>query len=743
MTKAMRAELACVVLFTVFGMISQLKLWKIVKERREKTATARLERNQQTEREGEESGRRIEDDFSIERSQWEATYGDKIRQQDSAIGSSMVSSKTSTSLKEKTSAYDSVEMVPISKGGVTKSASGKGPMNPSVTITVLQEDDIQQIDNEGNPVPMNRGLSTMYPATPNNPVHSSRNSSEGMSPNGVPRSFSTSSRRASARSPPLVVPLPFKIPQEEDAQSEKGDHDSVSAVPDSVQDSLPNNRRFSKRLSGSALKRFSANRNSQLETDSEEAMMIPHIEDDRSSLAATLDDSDGGMSLPEVSPPQSPRHSIVDVEPNAISAGVEGSPPKGTSNLKTPAFIISDTDIDSEGRQDDRKIEEEGITANNEAGLSTSTRDGIRQSLTISTNPKSGTLRSERSSLSSPTLRSGTVLSATKEDDGKIQPIGSAGPSVAELHVENFQGALPEKLSKVALSYRTNEWAKHLSTAEIPEAYDVVEPASPGVQLDPSSDERAVPVSDEILQPLMAQTASRRVSTESNVHQNSNLIHSNSNFSSTSQIENPHSLSRTPSGLASGAVSPLPVALSPKPSSTLMGKRESLIRNRVSTQSFTPLPTKLAATAVDQENMTLAQRRRLLQQPRAPSASQQWRQSSQAIQEQGQPLNSRPTKRASSSGLDQTKREVALAGWRESIRQDGAVTPVQTRTVSEENRRAAMLNERRNQEMEKQKRELAKQQRESVMDMQMRSGAMLEAHRDAMRRMQASANKKL
>jgi hypothetical protein len=64
-------------------------------------------------------------------------------------------------------------------------------------------------------------------------------------------------------------------------------------------------------------------------------------------------------------------------------------------------------------------------------------------------------------------------------------------------------------------------------------------------------------------------------------------------------------------------------------------------------------------------------------------------------------------------------------------------------TASKEDRRTAMLNERRNKEMEKQKRELAKQQRESLMDMQMRSGAMLEAHRDAMRRMQASANKKL
>ena len=170
-----------------------------------------------------------------------------------------------------------------------------------------------------------------------------------------------------------------------------------------------------------------------------------------------------------------------------------------------------------------------------------------------------------------------------------------------------------------------------------------------------------------------------------------------------------------------------------------MGKRESLVRNRVSTQSFTVLPTNVAA---EQENITLAQRRRQLQHQKPPSASQQWRQSSQGVQEQGANFDSHAPKRISSSA-DPNKREVLLAGWRESIRQDGAGTPVQTMTASEENRRAAMLTERRKKEMEKQKREIAKQQRESILETQMRSGAMLEAHRDAMRRMQASANKKL
>lgn len=250
-----------------------------------------------------------------------------------------------------------------------------------------------------------------------------------------------------------------------------------------------------------------------------------------------------------------------------------------------------------------------------------------------------------------------------------------------------------------------------------------------------------MPVSDEILQPLVAKTSSRRESTESNVYGNSNLIRSTSNFSRTSQMEHPYSVSRTPSDLASGAVSPLPVVLSPKPSNTLMGKRESLVRNRVSSQSFAPSSPNLPATAADQENMSLAQRRRLLQNQKPPSASQQWRQSSRALQGQTQDFNSHQPKRASGSGSDPDKREVLLAGWRESIRQDSP--PVQTLAMSEESRRVAMLNERRKKELEKQQREMAAQQRASMMDNMMRNPGMLDAHRDAMRRMQASANKKL
>jgi hypothetical protein len=79
------------------------------------------------------------------------------------------------------------------------------------------------------------------------------------------------------------------------------------------------------------------------------------------------------------------------------------------------------------------------------------------------------------------------------------------------------------------------------------------------------------------------------------------------------------------------------------------------------------------------------------------------------------------------------------ADWRENIRD---VTPPQTAAYIAEQQRAALLNDRRQKEIERQQREAVQQQRASMMDNMMRSGQMLDAHREAMRKMQANANKR-
>jgi len=80
-----------------------------------------------------------------------------------------------------------------------------------------------------------------------------------------------------------------------------------------------------------------------------------------------------------------------------------------------------------------------------------------------------------------------------------------------------------------------------------------------------------------------------------------------------------------------------------------------------------------------------------------------------------------------------------LATWRESMRRDVAMTTVPQATV--EQRRADMMMERQQSRLGKQHKEVEQAFRDEAMDKAMRRGDMIEAHKEAMRRMQAGANR--
>ncbi|KAF2463729.1 uncharacterized protein BDR25DRAFT_245067 [Lindgomyces ingoldianus] len=716
-TKALRVEIACVILICAFGLVSQLRLWKLVKERREKSAAARLEQTQNLEREEEELGRKIEDDFTRERAQWEATYGDKSLQQASLVDSSNSSfPKTSTSIREnRHSGSDSVEMVDLStqpsgiKTSVSRPSSKQVAVGSSVTVTVLQDDEIQEIDAEGNPIPLKKRDSKRHSgmtATPNSARGSVEIKSAGL---GLPRTASTrSSLQSSVPPPPVVVPLPFTTPKEEDDQSQDSDNTSTSALPESTTEPLQNVR-LSKRFSTtSARKRISTGRYSD-NSESREALIIPHIEDDRaSSVAATLDDDDDDVSLSEYSGSQWPSES------------------KLVEQTSHPAVSAQD-EIQS-------PVEEQaGHSAEQVEARDVATPIGIasRQSLTVSTDPQPGANRVKRESLSSRRRRSGTSKKSGSP----------SGSSQTESHVGSLKkGALPDKLSKVALSYRTNEWAKHLDAAEKPDLDELPEPESPGVAIEHGFKEAAAPVNAELVKPQpqpqpITYTNSKRGSTGGIPRSTSQpklrtLRNTSTPLLSQTLVESPIE--------EMAGTNPNPI-VSSMPSNTLMGQRESLVKNRITSQPLAPYASapNLRMRAMNQENMTLAQRKQLIQSQKPPSASQPRRQSGWAVGGQSQAFDSHQPKRE--SGIDQGRREAMLASWRESMRQDTA--PIQAVAISEEARRAAMINDIRQKEMEKQQQTVAETYRDAMVGNMMRSGEMMDAHREAMRRLQANANR--
>ncbi|KAF2004553.1 hypothetical protein P154DRAFT_46282 [Amniculicola lignicola CBS 123094] len=800
MTRGIRVELACVPFFCMLGIISQLRLWKLVKERREKRAAADLEREQTLAQEEEALGRRIEDNFARERAQWEATYGDKsASQHDSAVDSfATVTPKTSTSEREKGDAYGSVEMVALSpkllksekpKTGMTRSLSNNISTGATVTVSVLRDDNIQEIDASGNPISSGKQL----PSPPSQSTESSVRPSIDIPTQNVSRTVSMrGSLRASVPPPPVIIPLPFNVPKEDDAQSQDGDNASVSAVPESVRESVQDGRRFSTRFS----KRFSVNRGSRNYHNSEEAL-VPHIDDDRaSSIAATMDDANDDMSLPDLTPPQSPTIKHVgpaadfptpanQVEPNSepkeaviedqISSETPEAPEQEIQKAKTGATVQSSNAVKSHSRG---SLIPEG------------------QSLTMSTDPSG--VQSKRSS----TRPSDMVDSSVVEEGEKSQQTKSVRSGPASLSSRmgsqpaGLAGSLPGKLSKVAMSYRTNEWAKHLEMAEKPDVDDLAEPESPGVKLQHEAMELPPSVPEGVMQPApVTKPKAKRASTGSN-HGNSGQLRAASNPGRYSQMgmASTTTLSRNPSNAVpitafppAGHSRPASVRIlrsastpmlqqpltsptteipsgktSPGLGNTLMGKRETLVRNRVSTQSFAPYASSpnlpqgsspnmpyasspnlayassphLVGGGID-DNVPLSQRKQMMQHQKPPQASQPWRQSGLGVGTALPGFDSHQPKRR--SGSNNGRREDLLAGWRESLQQPAA--PVQRIVMDETAIRVGLLNERHQKEMEKQQRAIVLEQRDAVVGSRMRSGEMIDAHREAMRKMQAKANK--
>lgn len=706
-TKNIKAELAGVVIIAVVSIVSQMRVWKMVKEHRVKTAAQQLERQADQDREEEEQGRIVEDNFQKERAQWEAAYGNGQNVPEASIRSSTSDPKDLTFVQEKeVSPNDSAVTVNM-PAGMMQSASNNTKSGATVTVGVLDDDAIQQIEPEAHAAENEKAL-LKAPKDDSKPTLVKSNS---LRPTAPPP-------------PPAVVPLPFKVPTEEEAHSDN-DNTSVSAIPETDHDvEVPG--RLSKRVSDVSAMRQRISRD--IAASQEALIGTRGDEDDRaSSIAATLNDDLDVLSVRSLSPVESP-------------IGTEHDNPFEKPGLK---------------RQDSDTVPDRKSVAN--------TVDVVK-SLTTSTDPKTADSPKEQSF----ERRADTVMSSSKASSEKYSKSTKSDELSQGSQLEQggsqvgspTENVMPEKLSKIALSYRTNEWAKHLETAEKPDYEDMFLPSSPGVMLADGSEEKATPVSDELL--YESKRESRRMSTGSRTQRNSSqgLRRNTSTFSQESLV-NQRSLTHSPSIASPQVLSRSNSAvrldtLSPLPSNTLLSKREGLIKNRASALTLTPqMSSPNLSQRGDDEDMTLAQRRQLLQQQQLspslshqpslrspgrtpPSTSQKWQNKAWAAKGAPTGFDSHQPKRSSSAQSEQ-KREQLYAGWRDTMRD--IAPPQQTAAHVVEQQRAALLMERRQKELEKQQRDMMQQQRASQMDSMMRSGQMIDAHREAMRKMQANANR--
>lgn len=482
LTRGIRVEQALTVILALVGVISQMKLWRVIKEHRAKKDEERAQAEAAHHEHEENVGREVERANALERRQWEAAYGDPkssasvdvspdsaVGDIDSEKGRSGTMVTASTTRCSRIEEVDGIEMaeIPITQGteGNHWEAVELDGTEPEITpkSRTAREKSLDR-DGDGNgrdnvrvSVDELDGTSSTGPTESKKAVWLVGEDGEARL---VARDPAEQSRSIPTTPTPNVVPLPFKVPYvEADARSDD-ERSSVAAVADDegglLETRAMGSKRssFAKRLSaGSAdlFRRMSQPMGKQVEAaahgnrDSTEGFAAS-TKDDNESLAATLDEtSDGGDYATPLERPfkMEIKAELADsgAQDEHLAVPVETTPEKAVSDAAVSTEAISE---EQNGAQKEPAPAEEKSVS--KAGKS------------VETDTESG------------------PASLTKD-------------------------RLPRGLSKVALTYRTNEWAKHLSNAEMPPPEEQqilsVSEAQPGETME--EEEQAVPVNVEEL----------------------------------------------------------------------------------------------------------------------------------------------------------------------------------------------------------------------------------------------------
>lgn len=811
LTRGMKVEIAAIIIIFLAGIVSQMKLWKVIKERREQRASERLQDERTMEQEEENVGRRVENAAAEDRSQWEAVYGNKER--DKAAGGSIrdsgvgdMESQKKGPRSEVTSVRRSDEEIEMSDiptpapSGLVMTSSGQE--GGQVTVRVARDPETPQLlDENGNTIdsdPNGRNYSSAPGAT-----QVSLNSDKiwVVGSDGAARLERRPSKRDSKRISgsvaPEVVPLPFKVPEgdvEDDRSSVATFADDEEGFHKRRSKHLSVGSMLMRKLSGKSAKSAKSHRDSKNFTSGEgmstDDLVIPRgIEDDRaSSIAATMD----GLSDDDM---RSVRSSFDHGPDTTESARPDDSPvPSPTEEQKSPA---KDQELAiSEEKSATRPVSAATVAtdilepATKQEEVSQEQIATKRKSLTFSTNPKSET----------------QSTSEKVRDDVEKQTVAPSVISAVESKPASItKDRLPPQLSKVVMSYRTNEWAKHLSSADAPELDELKLAESP-VEKEPKV-EVAAPVNVEELQQTAENTAPRpasRAASQMSSYGPTALTRSTSSLSKAPpQVGAPrdnhfppqtqdNNLNRSTSQLSlnslnvprgfrssSGPLIPQQIVESPieedfssqypgmqpngkfqnsipfGPSTTLLGKRDSMLRSKTSysanhaTLATTPEFPQTAQSAsrvnseagslynypntnaiIDDDEMSLSARRDLIRGSSFVQAEQSF--SQPVLYDSHQP-------KRQSSAPHPMVREQQLASWRASVQQDLKSTAIPKHTI--ERSRSALWQERQAEEQKRMMEERKRGERDSKFDERMRRGDMLDAHREALRRMQATANR--
>ncbi|CCE27979.1 uncharacterized protein CPUR_01453 [Claviceps purpurea 20.1] len=500
-TKGIRVETAAIVFIFLVGIISQIKLWKIVREKNAKRAADRAQEKQSLEREEENVGRQIEELNARERQQWEVVYGNGTA--DSTTDSRATNDSENRSEKRLRPRYvvpnekptaKIIEMVAMSDSDQSTHGPDRGLIAAEdaeeckVTVRVAADDipesatdvDGETLDEKANLKQEAKDFSD-----------SNRNSR-----------YTTWSRRVSQAQTmteaPEVVPLPFTVPETSDVRSDE-DRSSIATFAEDDEAAafavprkhvslsrrlskgsvslLRNLSQVSERTGGGACA-------SDAGRSTEELVMgnFCQPEDDERSLAATVDEeSVSGMDVLSLVEEAGQSNSTAETEfaqgnieihaqlgKNDDELHDHVGPQEGAAKSQPVSVIVSEP-VSVVGQEQPPDLHKDSARV----------RESQRDKEQVAE-----------------TCRDPTLNSDTTQPYENPKSVTSASSTLASL----TRDRLPRPLSRVAMSYRTNEWAKHLSRADRPEPDELLLSLARATKTASEPKERPVSVNMEELQ---------------------------------------------------------------------------------------------------------------------------------------------------------------------------------------------------------------------------------------------------
>lgn len=734
-TRGMRVEIAIILLITALGIMSQMKLWRILKERRDQKRAQKQKEQEDVERLDEDVGRRVQEEDSKARAEWEKIYGNAEASgggspRDSGVATSSTESKPISmdedrSKKELDTLLEQEEMTK----GNDMHVGGK----------VAEEDTEQYGENYTVPEPPSSELQSL----PGEPA-SLREVGEGP----IEQFEEHEAPLPVGPSPPPVLfqhHVPY-LPKEEEY-----DEDVMSLA-------------------------------TYADTTTHDVHPKELVKIDYEALEDVSQHVPISGDYAGVEKSSEPNGSA----PNKVTLVAESFSGEGGG----------ETIVVGSGEEQQANIHAREQPDVSKELQSTDTSNELQ--LANNSNESQETEPCEQGSTSIEDPKVGSIISGER----RISSINSGDKSNSPPVSLSDLDALQNHCSRIHKTYRTNEWAKHLADAEVVELDDLspyIEEGSPEEQPVPvlitQLQETAIPERRksrrEFQEPppsvraplsfaVAATTTTQHVSSYSQLHPQhtaplpptvsvvppppatgvpSPLVSKSVlRQSSVSAIPEGEPAAKADKLITQQSVTPPPIsrAMSPTPQipyeNTLIGRRESILKMRPSLliqdqmirsaspsgyQSppaiGDPVPTYNMNTGrlANTDDIPLSQRRELLLNNQAGVQPQS---RSQTPMPQISPRSSfglappSPTTSASKQGQ-------RLHSWRESLKQDVQISQAHW----SERKAQHALNEKQQVAIYKREKEAEKAQRDALVEERMRMPDMLNAHREALRKLQAAA----